>query len=254
MTIGNPDHEEMRDLLAAYALDAVDEAEREVVEDHLRECPRCRSELVAHRETAALMARAGGEAPVGVWERIAESLSGPKVPPPLSVRVGARRPGSLLSRWPRTASVVSALVGAAAAAVIGVMAVNLADQSHRLDRLNASLADQSLLRQATAAALDPRAARVALTSRSGRTEAVAAVLPDGTGFLVAAGLPSLPASRTYELWSIVDGQPVADGLLGAVPGVTHFPAPARTSALAITDEPAGGSRRPTGTPVASGEL
>ena len=249
----NPEHDEMRDLVAAYALDAVDEVEREVVDDHLRECPRCRSELAAHRETAALMAQAGGEAPDGVWERIAGSIAGPAAPPRLSMTVG-EAPGPPAPCRRRAVRVAGLLVGAAAAVVIGVMAVALAHQNHRLDRLNAALADQSLLRRATAAALDPRATRVALTSDSGRTEAVAAILPDGTGFVVAAGLPALPSSRTYELWSIVDGQPVADGLLGPVPGVTSFPAPARAGVLAITDEPAGGSRRPTGRPVASGEL
>lgn len=50
-------HEEVTELLGAYALDAVDEDERALVEEHLGLCARCRAEVQAHRETATLLAR-----------------------------------------------------------------------------------------------------------------------------------------------------------------------------------------------------
>ena len=43
------------ELIAPYALDALDEREREEFEAHLRSCDRCRAELPALREAAAAM-------------------------------------------------------------------------------------------------------------------------------------------------------------------------------------------------------
>lgn len=68
-------HEELQDLLGAYALDALDPEEMAEVEEHLEECPRCRSEVEAYRNTASLLATPGGEAPAGVWDRIAAELT-----------------------------------------------------------------------------------------------------------------------------------------------------------------------------------
>ena len=46
-------HEESRDLLAAFALDAVESGEREEIEAHVAVCPRCRAELDSHRQVAS---------------------------------------------------------------------------------------------------------------------------------------------------------------------------------------------------------
>ena len=67
-------HEEIQELLGAFALDAVDGDEAEAIELHLRECPRCRAEVTEQREVAALLAHTGATAPEGVWVRILEEL------------------------------------------------------------------------------------------------------------------------------------------------------------------------------------
>ena len=72
---------ELEELIGAYALDAVDPEERDAVERHLAECPRCRMELAGHLEVAALLGNTGAPAPDGVWARIATSLEEP--PPAL---------------------------------------------------------------------------------------------------------------------------------------------------------------------------
>ena len=95
---------------------------------------------------------------------------------------------------------------------------------------------------------------MALTSADGKVEVGVAILPGGRAYVVPAGLRALPASRTYQLWSIVGGRPVSAGLLGATPAVASFVVPAGTQELAITDEPAGGSRQPTSSPVASASV
>jgi anti-sigma factor RsiW len=66
---------ELDDLLGAFALDAVDDSEREQVEQYLRQNPRARALVAEYRETAAFLAHAGTDAPAGLWERIEERLA-----------------------------------------------------------------------------------------------------------------------------------------------------------------------------------
>lgn len=241
-------HESMRDLVAVYALDALDASEVAEVEDHLRDCPRCRDELSGYRATAALLAHGGYAAPEGVWEKISgdigvgEAHSAPK----LRLVVGGQK---------RPARTWALRVAAAAAVVVlAGTGLELNHQDHRINQLTSALADQNLLQQATAVALDPAAQRLALTSPSGQTRATAAVLPDGTGYVVSEAMPALPAGRTYQLWSIVSGRAISAGLMGSHPGVTEFRLADRASVLAVTVEPAGGSAQPTSEPVASGSV
>ncbi len=76
-------HPEIEELLGAYALDAVDPAETEVIELHLRGCPSCVAEVVSHREVAASMVQPGAAAPDNVWHRLAAELEEP--PPALDL-------------------------------------------------------------------------------------------------------------------------------------------------------------------------
>ena len=66
---------EMDELLGAYALDAVDADERDQIDQYLEENPRARAEVTEHREVAAMMSLAGGQAPDGLWDRIADELA-----------------------------------------------------------------------------------------------------------------------------------------------------------------------------------
>lgn len=84
-------HAEFEELLAAYALDAVDGDEATALERHLAVCPRCRQEVAAYRETAAMLAYGGESAPEGVFDRIAAGTRGP-------VGGEARRSGGGLDR------------------------------------------------------------------------------------------------------------------------------------------------------------
>lgn len=58
-----------RALLGAYALDAVDQAERQQVEAHLEDCAACRRELARLRE-AADMLPSPSRPPEELWKRI----------------------------------------------------------------------------------------------------------------------------------------------------------------------------------------
>ena len=242
-------HDEAADLLGAYALDAVDADEREALEHHLRECPRCRAEVADHRMVASFLASGGGRAPDGLWDRIAGSLE----EPPPELRLAPVVP--LTGR--RTVSLrLGGAVAAVAAAVIAVLGVEVAHEGHRIDRIaTPARPGTDLLAAAAHALAEPDARRAALRSSDGRVSAQAIVLPDGTGFLVADRLPALPADRTYQLWALAGGLKISAGVLGAHPEVVAFRyAGPDVSGFAVTAEHAGGVVQTANTPVALGQL
>ena len=67
--------DEYDELLGAYALHSTELSEREAVQAHLAECPRCRAEVKLHHEMAALLCSAGSQAPPGLWGRIVRAIS-----------------------------------------------------------------------------------------------------------------------------------------------------------------------------------
>lgn len=238
-------HEEIIELLGAYALDAVEPHEAEVVEAHLAGCPRCAAEVAEHREVAAMLAHSGAPAPDGLWARIAESLE--ETPPTITlplpgppradarvVELGARRRGPV--PW--------LPVGAAAAAVlvvVGVVAGLLVagDSGGAPDR-SADVAIVELEDVARRVLNDPDVTRVTLTAPDGGLEAPAAIDDDGSGYLLASALPALDPSRTYQLWGVHGDVVVSLGVLGAEPGVVAFHADEGLQALVITEEVSGG--------------
>jgi anti-sigma-K factor RskA len=241
-----PGHEAVEDLLGAYALDAVPEDERRLVEEHLDVCEACRREVMEHRETVALLS-GGSAAPVGVWDRIATELE-----PPVSLEArGEGRRGTRPSGIRRWATGVAA---AAAAVAIVVLGVTVVEQDRRLDRLAGASEEQALLVAAEAALRDPAARPVTLRSADGAMSVEAVLLPDGTGYLYRNDLRPLPLGQTYQLWALGEADPISAGVLGPNPGVVGFSVDPGISGLAITREIAGGVVAPTTDPLVAGEL
>jgi anti-sigma-K factor RskA len=100
---------------------------------------------------------------------------------------------------------------------------------------------------------NPKARTVILRSADGRYSAPVAVLPDRTGYLSSAAMPTAPTGRDLQLWSITGRGPVSIGIMHA--GDVHrFRIAPATVRLAVTSEPKGGSTAPTGNPIVSGTL
>jgi anti-sigma factor RsiW len=233
-------HGEVRDLLGAYALDAVDDNERRAVDRHLEDCPPCQAEVAEHREVVGMLASGFVPAPEGLWDRIAGSLE--EVPPPMR----GLAPVAFLERErerrrlaPGPVRAIVAVGVAASVGVVGLLGVKVLDTSNKVNDVAAALHGEDVRGAALAAASRPDARKVALRSPDGRLTAQAVLLADGTGYLVDANLPALSPERTYQLWA-VGRSTVSVGVLGPVPGPTAFRAAGDVRALAITEETAGG--------------
>jgi hypothetical protein len=148
----------------------------------------------------------------------------------------------------------AAMVVAVAAVVIGLMGVKIAADSRRLDRVTAGAHSEELERAANAALADPAADRVSLRSADGARFAEAVLLADGTGYLVRHNLPPLSPERTYQLWAVSGTTKISVGVLGPSPEVAAFQATGQVSALAVTEEPAGGVVATERSPVVVGRV
>lgn len=239
-------HDELEELLGAYALDSVPEDERGALEAHLAECPRCRAEVAVHRETAAMLAGPGSQAPDEVWDQIVGALDGREEGVPELDRARAGRPRQP-RRWVATA------VAAAAVAAVVSLGLEVTEQRRELERVTASIGQEGLLRAASAALLNPEATRINLASDDESVGAQAVLLPDGQGYLVQDSLRALPETRTYQLWALGD-QVISAGILGHDPGVAAFNVSPGITGLAITDEVAGGVVTSKQAPVVTGTV
>jgi anti-sigma-K factor RskA len=226
--------DDIEELLGAYALDAVDPDERRQVEAFLETSPRARAEVDQHREVAGMIAFGGGEAPEGVWDRIAASLHerapepGPELAKVLPLRPRKRR------WW---------LTGVAAAAVIAIIAA----LSVALVRSNDQAKNQP---EAIAAAFDdakadPANRTVELQAPDGR-RATAVIQPSGDAYFDGTALPALPPDQVYQLWAVpAQGAPVSLGLLGSRPELTIFTLTGQPAALALSIEAPNGAVAPS---------
>lgn len=240
--------DELHSLAGAYALDAIDdEAERRRFEEHLARCETCATELAEFRETTARLAMAVAEAPPpGLRARVLSDVrqvrqlppdtSGTR-PAPGGAPVRTLRP----RRWRRAAA---AGLAAAACLVTAVSAGVAVNERQRVERVEAAQRDvASVLSAPDARSATGRAA-------GGGTVTIVASASRGRVVVASSGLRTLPSSRAYQLWLIGADGPRSAGLL---PGDRSRPVVAGTwrpsDKVGVTVEPAGGSARPTTTPL-----
>jgi hypothetical protein len=255
--VSDPMHDQVAELLGAYALNAVDPAELVLVEAHVEDCPRCRGELRDHAGVAALLGNSGADAPPGVWDRIAATLE--EAPPPMRLQLDGPGAGDgrvvPISAARRHQGRRVWAAAAAAAVVIALLGVEVVRQDDRIGTLQSALSDEGLRRAASVARADPDAVTAELSSTDGALRATAVLLPDGTGYLLAKEMPDLGGDRTYQLWGQTTAGLVSLGLLGANPNeVVAFHAGAPVSALAVTDEEAPGVAQSVNPPVVAGQF
>ncbi|MPZ98421.1 MAG: hypothetical protein GEU80_03620 [Dehalococcoidia bacterium] len=242
--------DEVRELLPAYAVDALDSEERAAVEAHLETCD-AHGELSEWRDGALQLAYATPErAPPPalrgrILSRIAASEAAPSAPAG-APDVAPRRPAEVtpLPRpgEPSTAAATPAgrwrgLAGYAAAAVLALVVVGLGAWNVMLQGEDGS--------DVVAHAFAPEhGGRFVYLSE----EQLAVVTFDR--------LDPLPEGRAYQVWAIHEGQaPQSAGLLApSADGAASIAIPVALEAgdvVAVSVEPAGGSPQPTSDPIAA---
>ncbi|MGW4020285.1 anti-sigma factor [Streptomyces sp. NPDC005009] len=240
-------------MTGAYALHALPDDERETFERHLADCEPCAQETAELTATAARLGLALSAPPrpamrEQVLRRVTTVRQQPPGPP------AAPRPGRTavrahrLSRWALAACL-------AAAAALGGTAVwqyeraeDAREQARRAEQGTEEIAAVLAAPDATirAAALGDGATGTVVVSRD-RDRAV----------FVASGMARPPGGKVYQLWFDDGGTMRSAGLMdpGRTDQAVLMKGPVDgASAMGITVEPEGGSRRPTSDPLALMEL
>jgi anti-sigma factor RsiW len=227
---------DVHELSAAYALDALDDGERERYEAHLASCEDCRNELATLSETAGLLA----------W-----GVESPAPPPELRDRLLAAAASERENVVPfrlRDRRVVRSLAGVAAVAACAAIGFGIwaGMLSHSLDKQRSALAAEQ---RAVQIYLDPSSTKTPLQGRSGTV----AVDSTGQGVLVVRRLPAAPAGKIYEAWVIPPGsKPIRAGVFdggGSMTMVRLEQAVPTGSVVATTMERGGGVDAPTSEPL-----
>ncbi len=227
---------ETHELIAGYALDALEPDDHARAKELLATSEEAREELRAYSEVAAAMATAA---------------SGPTPRPELRDRIldGARaEPQNVVSlEGYRRSRVVPALAATAALAAVAALALGIwgAGASRDLDGARAALERQ---RAATAVLSDPDARVVDLETGDGRL----VVDEDGSAVLVLSSMAPAPDGKTYEVWVANDGVPVRAGVFegdGERDVVPVDETVGDGSVVLVTVENEGGVDAPTSDPI-----
>jgi anti-sigma-K factor RskA len=236
------DHTNVEQLLAGHALGVLgpDEAalaERALVE-HVPECSRCRRALGEYEALAGDLALAAAPAvpPEGLRRRLLRTA-----------RRSSRAPG------PRRSPSLPRWLGAAAA-VVGLVA--LAGWNLLLaGRLERAEARQGLMVEAVAAVGRPDSDVVPMQGAAGVRAAMIYVHDTKESYFVASGLPQ--PEGDYQLWLVGSAGWVSLGTFEPQEGTALVRSETVTDDLrriVVTQEPEGGSDRPSGAWVVSADV
>ncbi|WP_052594610.1 anti-sigma factor [Luteipulveratus mongoliensis] len=238
-------NDDLHELAAAYALDAVDDIERAAFERHLRTCARCQEEVASYDDVVlALADSAPAVTPApslksSLMDQIeAEPQIAARHRATVSLEAAPRHEAPTRHQsWLSRSRILVAAAAVALLAVVGVAATQPWEQPTSVASISPAqrvmLAQDAQQRVATIG----QARLVVTTSRS-----------EGASAVQTERMPAAPAGHAYQAWFLdQSGAPRSAGLMsGAEPQLlTGKPG----STLAVTVEPAGGSAAPTTTPL-----
>jgi anti-sigma-K factor RskA len=248
-----------------YALGALDGAEMQELEAHVRSCAECARAVDEARQRVALLGMAAPAVapPARVKEALLRQVRAERVPE------GHRSGAGKVERGPRFLWLtpvfgVAAVIFAALAAGIWMKDSRDNRRIHELEGQLALAETRSLEIARAADETDkllgtPGTMRVALEQQAGWTSGRAGVLYNAKMGMVACSgwLPAPPEGKSYQLWLVpMEGKPVPLQVLSGGEWTqtltAHVTPGMAAKAFAVTVEPKGGMPWPTGPKVLVG--
>lgn len=231
---GRASDPEIHLLTGARALGAIDVAEAQSFDDHLADCPTCAEEYSSLVATAAMLGAAEAASPPrSLRRRVLQDVSHTRQLPPPVTALDSRRPA-----WRRP---VTWLAAAAAAAVIATgvtWSLSGSDDPRSIATLQecvASATDVVSTAPSVGTGGEIRTSRIC--------NAVVVQLPE---------MGTVPAGSDFQIWRVDATGKHSLGLAkhgadGSVPAsMVSFSLSDTDKAVAVTTEPAGGSKQPQG--------
>ncbi|MFF5503720.1 anti-sigma factor domain-containing protein [Streptomyces roseolus] len=232
-------------LAAAYALGALDDAERRDFDAHIETCEACRLEAAEFQATTARLAAAVAQPPPpGAKARVMAAIDGVRQLPPRVPPTGAT---PLLGGILRRRAPALALAASVAAAALGGVAVWQTQNGQELEQRARQAQRQLDAISGVLAAPDART--VHGKAVNGALTTVVSSDQQNRAVFTAADLPAPGAGKTYQLWLDHDGTMLPAGLIDHDGTVLLMGDPADAGAVGLTLEPDGGSAQPTTDPL-----
>ena len=240
-------HDDYKEMIPAHALSTLDAAEARALNEHLEGCAECRRDLAEWEAVAASLALSADalEPSAQVRERILERVrTEPQSVSEKSASNVVPLPRARRNLWNSLGSLGSIAAVILFAALL--IAVIVLWQQNRRPRQDTTLVE---------ILSSPGAGMKDLHGTTEAPGASAKIVYDSTGraILIVNGLPRPPQGKEYQLWFIEakhaprPGNTFSTDSAGRAQVNEHILAQDRDySVLAVTLEPAGGVKSPTG--------
>jgi anti-sigma-K factor RskA len=250
-------HERFEDLKGAYVLGALPEEERLSFEEYLAAHPERQAEIDELGAVAGLLAFSPEEQEPSpeLRSRVMEVVEAEAAPSRVTRRSVSARIGDFLN-------VRNLALGAAALLVIGLLSWNVGLQG-QVEDLQGQVQDAQGQVEDLQAQVEDAQTQQSQTielegswAEQGATAEVAS-MEENEIILVARNMPSVPDDRTCQIWVIKGDVPKPSGLFQPDGNGTATPITnsiVKADVIAVTVEPAGGSKKPTSDPVLLAEL
>ena len=247
------EHSDFKDLLGAYALDALDEPEAALIASHLKSCAQCREELAPLHETIASVSHADAQYDPAPLRGASRPRSGPRRCP------GQDRTDRLARALECAAPLDRSGVDCGGRRIRGdgifslslklalgdsIVCSQVAEPNHRQPAGDAGPSRRN-------ARLNERERQVpnllGRGARRTRSCVTSSNLPTATTTTTAtAAAAAAAASKTYQLWGLKKSSMVSIAIIGTNVAGAQFAIPDNStfSELASTLEPSGGSVAP----------
>lgn len=237
----NSELQDLHDLCAPYALDALDAHERGLFEEHLADCDTCRDELRGFTATAAHLAEAAVVAPPASLRRnVLAAVSHLRQEPPVVTTMTNYRRRRWISRTVLAAAVLTAIVG------VGGYVV---ERDRVADLQSEQTAAQAREIQMTEIMTAADARRSYQTLDDGSAVTMIGSAEHNAAVVIAGRVPE-SEDTDLQLWRIRNDRPESAGLVSAGSSMSLIGDVGAQDLIALTVEPAGGSDQPTSEPIA----
>jgi anti-sigma-K factor RskA len=255
------DCEQLALLYEEYAVGILEGEERAELESHLaRGCQRCSLGVAKARYVVAQLALLAPDVdpPASlrgkIMDAVKSSSSGARTAIPIDTRA---TPRPIFPAWAWAAAAALALMTGYSVRQMSMQTSQLAELRREMNL--AALQSRALQNQldegrmVASVMMSPDSKPLKLMPKDKNMPMVHAYLHPHMGVAITADqMPAMPASRTLQLWFVPkNGKPVSAAIFhpdsqGEVGLVAPVTVPAdQIAALAVTDEPAGGSPQPT---------
>lgn len=250
-------HDEVLESVALLALGTLPENEARSVAEHARTCPECRAEYAALRAAADALGYSAELAPgeldqvsaarlkANVMRAVRAGQSSP-IPRP-DFAFPARTPARRVALWlPYLAAAVALVFAALSWANVASLRSENDRWARQVAELRSSVQSDAVLQERLAAITAPASQHYPVPAGE--------VVTSGGRVYLALKVGALAPGKVYQAWTLRTGAHAVTPSLtfASEPGVTlvELPEPASgLAAVAVSVEPAGGSKLPTSKPA-----